>query len=235
MSLFANVKQANNVVQEEDKLGGGFNPLESGIYTATISHAYVSESQRGALAVNFEFDIDGHKLNETMYVTNANKANTYKDKTTGENKYLPSFITANDIALITTSQELFDLGQEDKVLNLYDFAQGKKVPSEVPVITDMTGKKVKLAVLKETVDKTAKNDSGDYVPTGETRVQNSIAKVFHPTKDLTVNEARAGSEANFINQWADKYAGQTIDKSKGVKGSSKTGATKKPASSLFAS
>lgn len=73
------------------------------------------------------------------------------------------------------------------------------------MLMDMVGKQVRLAISLNLVDKTAKNDNtGKYEPTGETKEENSITKVFHPVSNKTVPEVKAGQEASFHDAWLEK-------------------------------
>lgn len=121
---------------------------------------------------------------------------------------------------------------EPRVINLYDFNAKKELPKEVPMLMDMVGKQVKLAISLNLVDKTAKDDNtGKYKPTGETKEENSITKVFHPVSNKTVPEVKAGQEASFHDAWLDKNKGQVFNKTSKTQPST---ATKTTTSSLFA-
>ena len=87
------------------------------------------------------------------------------------------------------------------------------------------GKPVILGIIKSVVDKNVKNDStGEYEPSGETREENTIEKVFHHPSKVTVVEAReaqkAGrdAEATFYDKWVEKNKGVTRNKAKGASG-----------------
>ena len=97
--------------------------------------------------------------------------------------------------------------------------------------------------LLKTVDKTKKNDAtGQYEPTGETREENEIDKLFRASDRMTTAEIRAkAAEASFAFTWETKNTGVTKNKSKGAPAGTGTagmpmmspGVTKKPATSLF--
>ena len=99
---------------------------------------------------------------------------------------------------------------------MYDFDLKKEVPTKVQVLMELDGKPITLGVIKEVVDKNTKNDAGVYVPSGETREQNEIDKVFNTETGLTVAEILADvDEAVFKGQWAEKNTGKTRNKAKG--------------------
>ena len=232
MSMFSDIQTPQNVVEEKDVLGGGFKPLDTDVYLATIKHAYGSTAQSGAKAVNFEFELeDGRKYRETLYVTSREGKPTYTNQK-GEVNYLPSYSIVDGIALFTTQKPLNEQATEPRTINLYDFNAKKELPKEVPMLMDMVGKQVKLAISLNLVDKTTKNDNtGKYEPTGETKEENSITKVFHPVSNKTVPEVKASQEASFHDAWLAKNKGQVFDRTSKTK---PTTATKTTTSSLFA-
>lgn len=238
MNLLAGLSQDNDIKAEEDTLGGSYGPLDSGVYTGTIKFAYLTKAASGALALNlgFEFE-DGSTYKETVYVMSGNakgNKNFYVTKN-GDKKYLPGFLVGDAIALFTTQKNLAQLETETKIVKIYSSDQQKEVPTEVPMITEMLGNKVSLGIKHVIEDKRAKDASGNYVATGETRSKNETDKVFHPTNGMTVPEIRAkATEAAFIETWKTKWEGKVQDNSdKSKKAESGTPATTTSASSLF--
>lgn len=210
MNFLSNLNYQDNIQEEKDTLGGNFKTPDSGIYEAMIKYAYLSQAQSGAGAVNFEFDLEGMTHRETMYVTSRNGVNYYEKD--GQRHYLPSFLNADAIALFATSKPLAEQTTQPKVIKLYDFNQKKEVPTEVPMLTELLGKKVKLGIIKEKSFKQAKDSSGNYVNTDEIREHASVSKVFSPTDNRTTSEVRAGkTEAEFYTQWLDKWQDQIKD------------------------
>jgi len=126
---------------------------------------------------------------------------------------------------------------EKKTIKIYDPELKKEMPKEVPVLLDLLGEDITCGVLKQVVDKTSKNASGEYVPTGETREVNEIDKFFRTSDKLTIAEIVAEStEATFYNKWVEKNKGKVVNKAKGVAGNtgSPAAATQvKPTKSLF--
>ena len=138
---------------------------------------------------------------------------------------------------------------EQKVVNVYSSEAKAEVPTKVDVLVDLLGKDILVGVIKQTVDKTRKNEAtGQYDPTGETRDENEIDKLFRARDRMTTAEIRAQApEAVFAATWESKWAGKTKDKTKkaggtaGVPkgtsaafaGAQAAAAAKKPATSLF--
>lgn len=234
MSIFSNLS-SKGLETQADTLGG-FSPLESGAYEAEIKALYVTTSASGAMALNLVAGIDNREYRETIYITNKNKENFFVSKQTGKKVPLPGFTTINDLCLCAIGKELCELETETKVVKVYDYETKQEMPKEVPMVVDVLGSKVCLGILKEVVDKNVKSGD-DYVPSGETREQNTINKVFHAETHMTVNEAKSGKqEASFYEKWVQKHAGKTVNKAKGAGGTA--GAPKKaapaaPKKSLF--
>jgi hypothetical protein len=168
--------------------------------------------------------------------------NYYVDKE-GNQKYLPGFLLANSLGLLTVGKEIGELAgaAENKVVKLYSFTEKKEVPTEVPVLVELLGQEIYAAVIKQVVDKNAKAADGSYQPTGETREENEIDKFFRAKDKMTTAEIRAGAEEPaFFNTWKEKWAGQVKDRStktSGQAGAPKPAgaspAAKKPTASLF--
>lgn len=222
----SNLKTKQDVKLDTDRVGGS-RILSTDVYGLTIKLAYLTTAASGAYGFNLVAETpEKQEVKETMWVTSGTAkggTNTYKDKD-GNDQYLPGFVTANSIALLTLGKELADLDLEDKVVNLYDFQQKKELPTSVKMFTDLIGTQIKAAVEEQTVDKQVKNDQGQYVNTGETRKQNEIVKIFRERDSMTVTEIEAqATEAAFVHVWTEKNQGQIRDKSSGA---SKAGGAK---------
>lgn len=240
MNMLANLKTDSTIEEEKDVIGGGYKPLESGLYTFTINTAYLGESKNGAMSLSIEASAEnGQSLRQTIYITNRNKENFYKNKE-GKKSYLPGFNIANSICLLSVGKEISELEPEEKVIKLYDYTAKSEVPTKVPMLVELVGQEIKLGILKQIVDKNVQDGNGNYVPSGETREENDIDKVFRASDNMTVAEIKAqASEAVFFSTWETKNTGVTRNKAKGVAAGSVAGAPKPasapaPAKSLFA-
>jgi hypothetical protein len=217
--MFGNLTDTTKLETSEDRLGGGFEPLASGAYTGTIKLAYAGKAaQSDAQNVTIHVDVNGKEFRETIYITNRKGENFYADKQDPSKKMpLPGFTTVDDICLLTTGEGLIDQETEEKVVKLYNFQERKEVNTPTQCLTALHGKTIRLGILREIVDKEAKDASGNYVPTGETRTQNTIDKVFHPETNMTVNEYRNELSApEFHDAWVKKNEGQDRNKAKGA-------------------
>lgn len=219
----------------EDRVGG-FSTLPTDIYTGKIKAAYGSVSSSGAKAVNLIMDINGREYRETIYVTNKEGKN-YFITSQNHKAMLPGFSIINNICLICTNKQLGELETEEKVLNVYDFEAKAEVKKNVPVITDLTGAEIEVAI-EDVIENKREKKGSDYVPTAETREYNRICNVFHPELHKTVNEAMDGKEAVFHDTWLEKNQGKKIDRRTIKEGNTpaapkSSGSTQTPRQSLF--
>jgi hypothetical protein len=247
MNMLANLTTQEDIADERDSVGGG-GVLDSNLYEMTIEYAYLTKSESGALALNLRLKTeDGREIRSQQWMTSGTAkgcVNYYTDRQ-GNKQYLPGFNMANAAALLTTGKEISQLSTEQKVINLYNSEAKAEVPTKVDMITELLGKKILVALLRQKVDKTQKNEAtGAYEPTGETREENEIDKIFRASDKKTTAEIRAqAEEAAFYKAWADKWVGKVKDKTAkdatgktGTAGAPKAAGaagTKKPTQSLF--
>lgn len=238
MSLFGNV-DTQGMEEQEDRLGGGFSTYETDVYPATIKMAYVGASSRGAQFVSFEFDLgEGRTYKEDIYVTNA-KGQAYFTKD-GKNIPLPGFTQVNNICIMATEVGMVEQAHELKMVQVWDFESSKMIPREMPVLVDLIGQDVLLAIQQVRENKQAKTgekwpDGRDkYGPVNEERIINNIVAVFHSEYHVTVLEAQNEKEAEFMDKWLEKNKGVTYDKYKEVKATAGAGRTARSASSSSA-
>ena len=250
MSLLKNLKTDDSIANEKDSVGNS-GPLDSGLYMSKVTLAYLTKSKGGALGLVLNAKTEaGREIRSTIYVTSGTEKggqNFYTDKD-GAKQYLPGFLLANSLALLTVGKELSELDTEQKVVNVYSPEAKAEVPTKVDMVTDLLGQDILIGLIKQTVDKTVKNEAGAYVPTGETRDENEIDKFFRARDKMTTAEIRAQAEAAaFVETWDAKWTGVTRTKAKakgaaagvaGKVGSPKAAANaataSKPKTSLFA-
>ena len=244
MSLLSGLTTDTSIADEKDSVGGGYAPLDSGLYPATISLAYVSKSSGGAVGLNLVLTTEaGKDIRQTLWMTSGTAKgckNYYEDKA-GDKQYLPGFLHANALALLTLGKEIGQLDTEKKVINLYSSEVKAEVPTQVDMLTDLLGQEILVGLIRQTVDKNVKDAAGNYVPSGETREENEIDKFFRASDRKTTAEIRAQApEAVFVDTWAKKWAGQVKDKATKTAGTTgapagaaAAGSTAKPTTSLF--
>jgi hypothetical protein len=245
MSLLSNLTTDQSISTEKDSVGGGSYVLDSGLYNAKVAMAYLTKSKGGALGMVLTLKTDaGREVRQTLWMTSGNdKGNKNYYEKDGEKHYLPGFNTANSLALLTTGKEIAEIDTEIKVVAVYSPEAKSEIPTKVEVPMDLLGKNILVGLIKQKVDKNRKNEAtGVYEPTGETREENEIDKLFHAESRMTTAEIRSKAEtASFVDSWEGKWTGKTRDRSKGVSGTAgmpKAGAAaapaRRPSSSLFA-
>jgi len=219
----------DDIKLKETSLGGGSYLWDSGVYKAIIDMAYFDQSKGGAHSLNVTLlGEDGKKLKQTIWFTNR-KEEVHFVNQKGEKDYLPGYTLANNLSLIITGEdvnEAFDKS-EKKMVNVYDFNEKKEKPTEKSVATSLLGKPVKVAILKQTVNKRVNDGSGNYVDSAETRDENQIKEFYFADSDLTVVEkAKDAKEALMMPKWAERNTGKTLNRVKDVTAS--TAAASKP-------
>lgn len=241
MSLLKNLATDETIANEKDSIGGG-GVLESGLYPAKVTLAYVTKSSGGATGLVLKAKTsEGRDINQTLWMTSgtAKGAKNFYEKD-GVKSYLPGFIAANALSLLTVGKDIAELDTETKVVNVYSSEAKAEVPTKVEMVVDLLGKDIVIGLIKQTVDKNVKNDQGVYVASGDTREENEIDKFFRAEDHMTTAEIRAAaSEPAFYNTWNTKWSGNTRNKAKGAGTAGVAGApkaatgTKKPTTSLF--
>lgn len=233
MGLFDKVKQQQNDIQEsEDRVGGSFKPLSSGIYKAKIKQMYAKPAKSGALGVIVEFEVfpvtgNPRKFTETHYVLNKNGENFYIDKN-NQKQYLMGFNIINDLCLTTVQKTLFELEDEGKLeiknVKVYNYDTKKDEIEQLPVFVPLLEKEVALGILHQRTNKT-KLVGSEYVNTPEERNQNIIDKVFalKGDKPFTRKELQAGlNEPVFALEWASSWKDKIDDRYVEVENTSST-------------
>ena len=243
MSLLKNLTTDASIANERDSLGGA-RLLDSGLHLFTITLAYLQVATSGALSLVLGLKAPAGETRQTFWLTGGKDKgckNYYEDKS-GAKQYLPGFILANSLALLTVGKELSELETEQKVTNVYNADAKKELPTKVDMLMDLIGKEILGGVIRQTVDKTKKDAAGVYQPTGETREENEVDKFFRASDCITTTEIRAeATEAAFATAWEEKWKGVTRNKAKGASGTAgapkaaaKTAANDSPArKSLF--
>ena len=243
MSILASLTADSSIATDKDSLGGNA-ALDSGLYLFTVNMAYINKAASGALGLVLHLKTDDNReVRQTLWMTSgtAKGCKNFYEKD-GEKHFLPGFTHANNLCLLTVGKEVSAMEPETKVIKLYSSEAKAEVPTKAEVLTELLGKQIVVGLLKQKVDKTAKNAEGVYMPTGETREENEIDKLFRAADRMTAAEIRAqAAEAAFAFTWETKFAGTVRDRSKGVTAGAmpgipmmaNAGAAKKPTTSLF--
>ena len=249
--LFAGMT-TEGMPEAEDRLGGGRQLFNTGVYDGVCKLAFTGKSDGGASFMRFLIVIDGKEYEETIYFTNKAGENFYKDKDDGKKQQMPGFVTVNEFCLAATGEELSDQDFEERQIEVWDNEEKKKVRQARSVAIGLIDVPVKIAIRKFIENKSVKGSDGKYTDTTETREGNEIVKSFHPESSLTIPEIKQGIKAGkdistlepkFITDWAERYgADHVADKRSNKSGGASSGAPKsggsaagseKPKSSLF--
>lgn len=214
MSLLNNLKSQDDIKDEIDSVGGG-GVVDSGMHKTKVGMAYLEKSAGGALALVVHLKLEGGRdVRQSLWMTSGDaKGNKNYYERDGEKHYLPGYLVANSLCLLTVGKEIGEMESEEKIISLWNSEARAEVPTKKPVLTELLGKDIVAGIFRNTVDKNAKGDDGKYYPTGETRDENEIDKFFRARDLLTVAEIRAGAEeAAFHDTWKNKWTGVTRDR-----------------------
>ncbi len=242
-NIFSDKTTAKDKVEDDFLAGSGI--LDTDIYLAKIKTAYIGKARDSeARNVTLLLDINGKEHRTQIWVSNKAGEVTYKDKKTSESKNLPGFNQVNSLCLLVAGQEMGSMDVEELTVKLYDFDAKKELPQAVDCFTALHGEEVMVAMQRQTVDKTTKNEStGVYETTGEVKDINEVVKFFAPEAVVTISEVAefvkslGGDFDDVINdgdvlkainrmdgdagvyavKWLDRNKGQTYDKATGKK------------------
>lgn len=232
----SNLSMQDDVQVEELSTSGGSFLWDTGIYDCVVDMAYFDKSKGGARSLNVTvLNNDGKKLKQTFWVTNRKGEVTYINAK-GEKKYLPGFSIANNLCITAINEDLgsVDDNSEKKMVNIYDFEAKKEKPTEKDVATSILGKKVKVAVFKQTVNKRVNDGSGNYVDSAETKDENEIKDFYFEDSGLTVSEKSKGIEEAVMSvKWAERNTGKVINRVKKVEGGTTSSNSKPATKKLF--
>lgn len=256
--MFKGAKGAGSKV-EEDFVSSGFAALDTDVYTATVKTAYLGKSgSSDAVSFNaiLEIDVNGKKteVRPQIWMTNGQGGITYdvKDrqtkKPTGEKKNLPGYDQVNSLFMLILGKEVGNADMEELTIKLYDFDAKKELPQAVQCFPELHGEEIQIALQKQKVDVTKKNDSsGKYEPTGKTKEINEVVKFFPGSRLVTISEvaqhiktlggtlddvleseempqvleSMAEDAGEYGSTWLTKNRGETYDKSTGAKAEGK--------------
>lgn len=213
---------------ERDSLGGG-GVFDTAVYPATIDTMYMTEAASGAVGVVINLIINGRKYSETKYITNKDGKNTFTDKKTNKEQYLPSLVQLDAFSKMMIGRPLQDADTQELTLNVYDWESRREVPTKCEVLTEFTNKPIFVAIQKVRKNKNTKVDN-KYVPTNEEQFSNEIEKFFNED-GLTATESAAKTPITekFLDQWTVKYAGKLKDQYKTVANAPVAGVPGRPA------
>ena len=206
--------------QEVDIIYGGSKILPSNIYDFIIETAYIHKSDGGALALVLDVKAKtGEQFKQSLYFTSGDKKgnkNFYLKKDKSKH-FLPGFNQAHAIGLLACGKGISKLMKltDKKVINLWDYDAKKELPTTVDMVSDLEGKAITFGITHQIVNAKVKNDKGIYVtdPSGKTREENELGKVFRTKDQLTYAEILAKeTEPKFYKRWLEANEGKVIER-----------------------
>ena len=240
-NIFSGKTTAVDKVEDDFLAGSGI--LDTDMYLAKIKTAYIGKAASSdARNVTLLMDIGGKEHRAQVWVSNRSGEVTYKDKKSGDDKNLPGFNQINSLCLLVAGKEMGAMDVEELTVKLYDFDAKKEMPQAVDCFTELHGEEVMVAMQRQTIDKTAKNDAtGAYDNTGEVKDINEVVKFFANGPTVTISEVAefvkslGGDFDDVINdgdvlkaiskmdadagvyaeKWLERNKGQTYNKSSG--------------------
>ena len=212
----------NSDIQDSGDFLGGSRTLDTGVFDFVIDMAYYDKSTGGAGSLTLSLKSkEGVELKQTLWIKSGNKKGNkifYVDKKNNK-RYLPGFEIADAIALLSVKKSILKVVPEIKTVMVYDFDEKKELPTQKEVLVELIGAEICLGVTKQIVDKNVDDGNGEWVPSGVTRTENEIQKVFRMKDGMTVTEIRAkATESVFKAKWLEKNEGNVIDKTVAQKG-----------------
>lgn len=213
-------KQGDSSVQKSQDRVGGFAPMPSNIYEAVIKQLWFGEYGSGAGFMDLQLDVNGKTFRERILLSDRN-GNNYWTKD-GKSTFFDGFMALDAICLFVTGED-FEANVENieqKMVKVYNADQRKEVPTEVPVLANVLGEKIKVAILQRKVDVTQKSEENGktvYLPTGETREENTLSKVLDIDTDRTVTEIIDEVETSvYADAWVTRWKDKVSNEAKGA-------------------
>jgi len=216
------LQMSEDVEKAKDTLGGG-GVLDTDIYLSTLKTVYFSESKGGAMSATVIAELeDGSEFKTTQWILSGDaKGNLPYYERNGKKYPLPGYSVIDDLCELTLGMSVSEAETEEKSVKIYDFELQKEVPTEVDCLADIKGHTILFAVQKQLEDKNEKAENGSYVPTGEYRETNEIAKVFNED-GATFNEVQDKTSAVFGEKWLAKNKGKVRDRTSKQQGTAGT-------------
>lgn len=186
--------------------GTGSSLLETGLYQATVKHVYITQSKSGTGVANVILTVDNKDIKvEPLYISYADTKSPVRD-----GKVIPGFITINALSEIVTGKPFSEVvnNAQKKALMLYDFETKTDKPTEVPVVVELSGKKVGVGITKLHKHK-RKEVNGKWYPTTDMFHVNEIHRFYDVTTGQTASEKKKNAEASYGKNWLEKNKGVT--------------------------
>ena len=211
-----NINFGENVEDNTESVGG-WSADDSGIQKVIITEAYITQSAKGASAVNLTTkNKEGDERRYTLYFTNTKGEVFYTNKKSGKAVKLPGYQLLDNLCLATCGKPFMEVfkAKQKKTIDLYDAESRREIPQTVPVLPMMCKKLVKLGIIK-----VISNGFKNGAATNDKRETNEIHMVFNAANDLTPKEVANGkTEPKMYNDWVKHWTGNVKDTYKPIEG-----------------
>jgi len=220
------VRPNKNIKSEvRDTVRKGNSVLNTDIYPAVITKAYIQETPAGANMIKAEFKTDSGKvlrLSECFQSGDEKNNQIFYEDRDGNEHYLPGWDILTELLAaglgddavgddgeITDVFTMYEDGDvENKKIMLYDFNKKKDTAQKRPVIVPLVGKSIRIGVQEVFLDIPKKDNSGKIIyknkktiPSGKYIRTNKIDKFFNSDTGQTCNELLDDTDAKFYKDW----------------------------------
>ena len=179
----------------------GKRTVDTNEYEATIKLAYLSTAKTGSTMLNLIYTMGGQEVTlKPNYLFNGAKKH-YIDKKTGAKKQNIGIAQLSELCMVAIGK---NSTVEDKTIKIWDYDLKAEAPVKRPVLVDLLGAKVLLAV--QEIQEAKHNDASQAV------MLNEVVKACDVETRQTLAEKNAGKDAVWLDKWTKKNAGVLNDK-----------------------
>ena len=195
-----------------DKIGGKSYSVPTDVYDAEISLAYlISSASSKSRGLDLVLKINNEERSFQTYYTNKNDEPFYIDKKDNTKKALPGLLLLSALTQIVLNKSFDSLGSNDfskKTIKVWNSDAKKELPKEVDVITNLTGKKVKVAL--------EQIEQNKYSDATKTESKNQIVKFFndkgYTSTELENLQKDPTTQPEFMTKWLEANKGKITDR-----------------------
>lgn len=204
---------STNDIKENLESGSVSKVLASGIYDAIVKYVYLTEAKSGTGVANVVLTINGVDRNFTHYITWKETGKPEK-MVNGKPTTMPGFKQLNSLAYCAVGKCVGNgqngtVGSEEKTIRIYSREAQSEVPTQVPVLTELCGKPIKVGIKCINKHKTALVGSV-YKPTTETFKTNEVDRYYDSTGALAMEIAQ-DKPAEYGTKWAEAHTGEVFE------------------------
>lgn len=223
MTDFLNINRGG-AKQESENVGGGRPIFDSNVYSAKVKQAYLDVSPSGAKFCDVTLDINGKDYQERLWLTNSKGEGFYLDRDNNpqpmggltrfdELLFAAGFANAGAAGIGPANVRMWDNDSRAFVIKQH-----------ATVVTGLRDKEVLVALLRQTENKTKRNqNTGKYEKINEKIETNSIQKFASPSKQTQLEAVNKVDPPTFIDAWVKQWEGKVRDNYKQQKNAASEG------------